>query len=512
MACPVKYRALGDFHEYYSGVRKAPIMTVFVGGNHEASSYLWELFYGGWVAPNIYYLGAASVLNYRGLRIGGLSGIYNSKDYARPHTERLPYFPGDIRTIYHVRQYDVFKLYQVTGSVDVMVSHDWPAGIEHHGNLDELLRYKPFFRSDIEKGELGSPPARSLLMKLRPRYWFSAHLHVKFSAVVDHHKELQTNTGPGVTGKGKGREGSPVLEKNPDELDLDLDEGAGMKPVNEDEIDLGHDNSQETTALAENSDEIDLDMGDDPKETLGVSNKSTDEIELDLDSISEDISSIPREGPSKSTDETQPDLNAEVSSAVTTPPLTGAQEQSRYTHFLALDKCLPKRDFLQILSIPLPSTSDAFSYDPEWLAVTRALNPYLNSQPSVLASEEFQASLPARIAEERKWVEENIVAKGKLLVPDNFATTAPIHTGNPKAYEDRLPESFVNPQTTAFCELVGIENGTLVGGGAAKEKVYEEWKAKGGGDHKYTRRGGGRGGRGGGRGWRGGRGRGRAMA
>lgn len=28
-----------------------------VGGNHEASSYLWELFYGGWAAPNIYFLG-----------------------------------------------------------------------------------------------------------------------------------------------------------------------------------------------------------------------------------------------------------------------------------------------------------------------------------------------------------------------------------------------------------------------------------------------------------------------
>ena len=34
-------------------------MTIFVGGNHEASNYLQELPYGGWVAPNIYYLGYA---------------------------------------------------------------------------------------------------------------------------------------------------------------------------------------------------------------------------------------------------------------------------------------------------------------------------------------------------------------------------------------------------------------------------------------------------------------------
>ena len=33
------------------------MLTIFVGGNHEASNHLQELPYGGWVAPNIYYLG-----------------------------------------------------------------------------------------------------------------------------------------------------------------------------------------------------------------------------------------------------------------------------------------------------------------------------------------------------------------------------------------------------------------------------------------------------------------------
>lgn len=53
-----------------------------VGGNHEASNYLWELYYGGWVAPNIYYLGHAGVVNFGGVRIAGLSGIYNELHYA----------------------------------------------------------------------------------------------------------------------------------------------------------------------------------------------------------------------------------------------------------------------------------------------------------------------------------------------------------------------------------------------------------------------------------------------
>jgi lariat debranching enzyme len=44
MSCPAKYRELCDFHEYYSGKRIAPMLTFFIGGNHEASSYNAELY------------------------------------------------------------------------------------------------------------------------------------------------------------------------------------------------------------------------------------------------------------------------------------------------------------------------------------------------------------------------------------------------------------------------------------------------------------------------------------
>ena len=52
-----------------------------VGGNHEASNYLAELPFGGWVAPNIYFLGNAGIVNFGGVRIGGLTGIYNQRHY-----------------------------------------------------------------------------------------------------------------------------------------------------------------------------------------------------------------------------------------------------------------------------------------------------------------------------------------------------------------------------------------------------------------------------------------------
>lgn len=69
------YKGCSNFR-YYSGEKKAPILTLFIGGNHEASNYLQELPYGGWVAPNIYYLGRAGVVQFGDLRIGGVYVYY----------------------------------------------------------------------------------------------------------------------------------------------------------------------------------------------------------------------------------------------------------------------------------------------------------------------------------------------------------------------------------------------------------------------------------------------------
>ncbi|XP_051163383.1 lariat debranching enzyme isoform X2 [Leptopilina boulardi] len=185
MAVPDKYKQMCSFYKYYSGELVAPVLTIFIGGNHEASNYLQELSYGGWVAPNIYYMGLASVVKVGNIRIAGLSGIYKGHDWLKGHFEKPPYTEQTIRSVYHVRNLEVFRLKQLSDKIDIFLSHDWPRGITKYGNERMLLKKKPFFRNDIENDVLGSPASIDLLKKHYPTYWFAAHLHCKFAALVN---------------------------------------------------------------------------------------------------------------------------------------------------------------------------------------------------------------------------------------------------------------------------------------------------------------------------------------
>nr|CCC90495.1 conserved hypothetical protein [Trypanosoma congolense IL3000] len=229
MAVPEKYNTLGDFVNYYQGKKRAPYLTLFVGGNHECSDWLAEESYGGFLAPNIYYLGHSSVVIVDGcITVAGISGIFKSHDYRRPYPSR-PFHMSESakRSAYHVRRIEVEKLkafvhilqrvnnrvnqrsvepaLQTEGvsreaadmkhipspvafprSIDIFISHDWPAGITKYGDEEQLLRYKPYFKEDICHGALGNPHTGQLLHEAMPQYWISAHLHCRFEAAVVH--------------------------------------------------------------------------------------------------------------------------------------------------------------------------------------------------------------------------------------------------------------------------------------------------------------------------------------
>ncbi|XP_043500542.1 lariat debranching enzyme [Polistes fuscatus] len=326
MAVPDKYKNMCTFYKYYSGEKVAPVLTIFIGGNHEASNYLQELPYGGWVAPNIYYLGYANVITIGGIRIAGISGIYKNHDWLQGHYETPPYTKSTIRSVYHVRNIEIFRLKQISGKIDIFLSHDWPKGVTKYGDEDKLLINKPYFKTDIENNALGSPANMELLQYHYPSYWFSAHLHCKFAALI----------------------------------------------------------------------------------------------------------------PEK--------------------------DGTRVTKFLALDKCLPKRKFLQVLELDHnPNVPLTLSYDLEWLTILFLTN-------HLLSVKNGTHYMPGQHGTGR-WTftptakeKENVLKKFNydLKIPINFTRTVEPYNPNSTNCQYETPKLIINDQTTEFCNTLGIDDPSVL--------------------------------------------------
>ncbi|KAL3869179.1 hypothetical protein ACJMK2_041890 [Sinanodonta woodiana] len=324
MAVPPKFQKMNTFYKYYSGEKKAPVLTLFIGGNHEASNYMQELPYGGWVAPNIYYMGYAGIVNIGGLHIG--EQLWQSHFYYLFPLQVILSILHTLETkhtAYHVRSIDVFRLKQVTRSVDIMMSHDWPRGIYNYGDVQVLLKYKKYFKEEVENNTLGSPPAMELLLKLKPQYWFSAHLHVKFAAVLQH-----------------------------------------------------------------------------------------------------DVSS-----------------------------------DAKTTNFLSLDKCLPRRHFLQVIDVPHDASKPMkLMLDPEWLVILKSTNHLLNLTkiPQYLPGPGCKQRYDFTVSDkEIDAIYEDF--GGDLSLPENFEMTVPVYDPlNSTKKAAAPPQTNINKQTTLLCTMLDI--------------------------------------------------------
>ncbi len=147
-----------------------------------------------------------------------------------------------------------------------------------------------------------------LLRNLQPTWWFAAHLHTRFEARVRHDPapETATTTSPSSLGP-------PPRVANPDEITIDDNEEEDVKSV------------------VENS------RSDAPSSGVIIPR------------VAEPIAPPPPQNPDEIT------LDDEIEAVEPPPP---PPPPPRETRFLALDKCLPHRQFLEASRSPLLRESE----------------------------------------------------------------------------------------------------------------------------------------------------------
>ena len=148
-------------------------------------------------------------------------------------------------------------------------------------------------------------------------------------------------------------------------------------------------------------------------------------------------------------------------------PAVIEHEDGTATKFLALDKCLPHRKFLQIVNVKdkdgEETKNSRLRFDPAWIAILRSTN-HLISVKKVdghLPGPNYPGRWDFRPSQEEMDKVVRILG-GDLYIPENFEATEPPF--NPATQNVRMmrqmpiPSYNQNPQTEWFCSKFSLDD------------------------------------------------------
>jgi lariat debranching enzyme len=159
---PSQFHHVSDFAGYCSGEKQAPCLTVFIGGNHENWGFLKDYSEGGFVAPDIYYLGRSGVLEVKGKTIAGITGVFKNNRYKEPKPEHpcydwKYYTPRDVGNL-------------MDKKIDALLLHDWFRPLKDV-EISEEANIPPQFKKGYET------PTYELVKNTNPAHVFMGHMH-----------------------------------------------------------------------------------------------------------------------------------------------------------------------------------------------------------------------------------------------------------------------------------------------------------------------------------------------
>ncbi len=128
MDAPKKYRKLGDFPDFYEQRMIFPCPIWLIGGNHEPYGFLDRINTGTEITHNCYYLGRVGAVILAGLKVVGVSGIYQEEKFlvTRPKISEISSYSN--KDYIYFTEAEIMQALDYK-STDILLLHDWSADI-----------------------------------------------------------------------------------------------------------------------------------------------------------------------------------------------------------------------------------------------------------------------------------------------------------------------------------------------------------------------------------------------